>query len=129
MDVPAGATAPIYRDFNLDSTSTAVKSQLKGAKLVDYADTFPNGAAKHVQDAKTFDSDIDDAATLQAKLPAVRAVSTFGDVEKWSCGSDARANYYQRLIEPEDRGYRRALSFRPLMIRKFRDSTSVREIV
>lgn len=79
--------------------------------------------------APNFDVEINDAATLQAKLPTVRAVSTFGAVEEWSCGSKARAHYYQRLIKSNEAGCRRTLSFRPLMIRKTRNSAAVQEMV
>jgi len=45
------------------------------------------------------DSDIDDAATLQARLPHVRAVSDFGEVESWSQETAYQKSYQKCLGE------------------------------
>lgn len=97
--------------------------------MIDYAGTFGKAAERPSQIDERSDSDIDDAATLQAKLPSVRAVSAFGDVKTWSCGSQVAANYYQRLIHPEQGGCKRQPSFRPLLIRKTRNSAAVQGMV
>ena len=70
-------------------------------------------------------SDIDDAAALQARLPHVRIVSTFGDVEKWACGSQTAATYYQRLI----RGRRQHSTFKSGMFGKGGSSVSANSFV
>lgn len=69
------------------------------------------------------DSDIDDAATLQARLPSVKPVSHFGEISSWTEGQVA-SNYYQKSYEI-CMGEMKKLDFAPLNVMRTRNSASM----
>lgn len=67
---------------------------------------------------------IDDAATLQARLPRVKTVSEFGEVEDWAQGKSATVraavSYYERAKRMDADGNMLRLDFTPLTVSKIR---------
>lgn len=122
FDASAGPLASNGRSWSPNNDVITIQNPQNITRLVDCTGSFPTRVARSMQATEHLDTDIDDAASLQAKLPVVRAVSTFGAVQDWRCGSEARAHYYQRLINPDNAGCRTTLSLRPLLVRKTRNS-------
>lgn len=71
------------------------------------------------------ESDIDGAATLQAMLPSIKAVSEFGEVEGWHPQRQDHESYCQRAREMQQDGTLLRMEVTPLMIRKTRDSAAL----
>lgn len=70
------------------------------------------------------DSDIDDAATLQARLPSVKAVSEFGELSAYQGEAEVSVDYYQQSYQ-NCIGEMRKADFAPLNVRRTRDSASM----
>lgn len=117
-----GILGEANRACSSDSSLTVLQNRRGPRRLIEYARTLGPVSERPSLINERFDPDIDDAATLQARLPSVRTVSAFGDVKNWSCGSQIAANYYQRLIEPEESNLKRQRSFKPLRRYKSRSS-------
>lgn len=70
------------------------------------------------------DSDIDDAATLQARLPSVKPISDFGEFSSWEGEGHVSAQFYQKSYTICI-GEMREVDFTPLNVRRTRDSASI----
>ena len=112
------------RSYSSGSTVTIVKSPLGAMRLADRPDVVLMGKSSRVSSASSTDTEIDDVATLQAKLPSVKAVSEFGDVQAWDRSSrplnDVQNDGCDRF--KEDPKQRARL---PRLVRKTRDSGSM----
>jgi len=71
------------------------------------------------------ETDIDDAATLQAKLPSVKAVSEFGEVESWQVARPALLSFCQRPARRDREGNLRRVDLSSLSVRKTRCENTV----
>jgi hypothetical protein len=71
------------RSYSAGSTATVRKSPLGVMRLASEPDVL---VVEMRSTSVGSGSDIDDAATLQAKLPPVQAVGEFGDVSNWDDG-------------------------------------------
>lgn len=116
------ATRAGSRSYSSESTSTIAKSPLGAMRLASDPETVVMSGAVSCGSNDGADSDIDDAATLQAKLPSVKAVSEFGQVEDWHNAGRAPVSYCARASEANDEGVMERLNFTPLMVRKTRDA-------
>ena len=112
------------RSYSSGSTATIIKSPLGAMRLADRPDIVLVGKSSRVSSASSTDTEIDDVATLQAKLPSVKAVSDFGDVQTWDRSSrplnDVQNDGGDQF--KEDPTQRARL---PLLVRKTRDSGSM----
>ncbi|KAK5112314.1 hypothetical protein LTR85_011586 [Meristemomyces frigidus] len=113
------------RSYSSGSTATVVKSPLCAMRRADDPDTVVILEHRARRSSDSSDSDIDDADMLQAKLPSVKAVSDFGEVEIWQAKRQNHASYHQRARELDREGTMRRLEFTPLTIRKTRDSAAM----
>ncbi|RMY84806.1 hypothetical protein D0861_06777 [Hortaea werneckii] len=125
----ASATRPALlrengRAYSSSSTMTVVKSPL-GAMCVagDFIEVIST-ARRPKKDASSRDgraeddggdSDIDDAATLQARLPLAKSHALLRQ----------RDSYYERPREKDEDGTERRLTFTPLSVKKTRDSAAM----
>ncbi|KAK3051053.1 hypothetical protein LTR09_007803 [Extremus antarcticus] len=82
------------RSYNSGSTATVKESPLGAMRLASDPDVVMM-AKESRRSMDGSDSDIDDAATLQARLPSVKAVSDFGDVQAWA-GAAAEVKQTQK---------------------------------
>ncbi|RMY89938.1 hypothetical protein D0862_10094 [Hortaea werneckii] len=112
------------RSHSSSSTMTVVKSPLGTMRLAgDYkkmVSTAPRPNANATsRDGRVDDdegnSDIDDAATLQARLPLSKSRAITGQ----------RDSYYERPRERDEDGTERRLTFTPLNVKKTRDSAAM----
>ncbi|RMY98655.1 hypothetical protein D0862_07485 [Hortaea werneckii] len=112
------------RTYSSSSTTTVVKSPLGTMRLAsDYKEVVLTGQRPSTNvtsrngrvDAGEEDSDIDDAATLQARLPLSKAHAVSGQ----------RDSYYERSRERDEDGTERRLTFTPLNVKKTRDSAAM----
>lgn len=78
-----------------------------------------------LESSTTSDSDINDAATLQRRLPNVKTVSEFGEPASWTSaeeqGQGKAKHYYQRSYEL-CMGEMQKVDFAPLNVRRMRGS-------
>ncbi|RMX88769.1 hypothetical protein D0869_01391 [Hortaea werneckii] len=109
------------RTYSSSSTTTVVKSPLGTMRLArDYKEVVSTGQQPSTnvtsRDGKVDDgegdSDIDDAATLQARLPPSKSHAL----------SRQRDSYCERPRERDADGMERRLTFTPLNVKKTRDS-------
>ena len=112
------------RSYSSGSTVTIVKSPLGAMRLADRPDVVLMGKSSRVSSASSTDTEIDDVATLQAKLPSVKAVSEFGDVQAWDRSSRPLNDVQNDSCDQfkEDLKQRARL---PLLVRKTRNSGSM----
>ena len=113
------------RSYSSGSTATVVKSPLGAMRRADDPETVVMPTLMSRSSSESSGSDIDDAATLQAKLPSIKATSEFGEVECWRAGRQEHVSYDQRAWEMGQDGMQRRLECTPLVIRKTRDSASM----
>lgn len=73
------------RSYSSSSIGTAKKSPLSTMQLAESTEEVVIGtvAGKKLSIDSSSEPDIDDVATLQARLPSVKAVSAFGEVGNW----------------------------------------------
>ncbi|KAK5134788.1 hypothetical protein LTR08_006163 [Meristemomyces frigidus] len=71
------------RTLSSGSATTIVKSPLGAMRRAADPDTILMPGERSNTPSMSSDSEIDDAAMLQAKLPSVKAVSAFGEVATW----------------------------------------------
>ncbi|RMY04624.1 hypothetical protein D0868_06848 [Hortaea werneckii] len=112
------------RTYSSGSTATVVKSPLGTMRLAsDYKDAVSTGQRPGTnvtrRDGRAGDgegdSDIDDAATLQARLPLSKSHALSGQ----------RDGYYERPRERDADGTERRLTSTPLNVKKTRDSAAM----
>ncbi|RMY13760.1 hypothetical protein D0867_07355 [Hortaea werneckii] len=112
------------RTHSSSSATTVVKSPLGTMRLVgDYNEVVSTGQRPNANvtsgdgkvDDGEGDSDIDDAATLQARLPLSKSHALSGQ----------RDSYYERPREMDADGMERRLTFTPLNVKKTRDSAAM----
>ncbi|KAK4544180.1 hypothetical protein LTR36_004390 [Oleoguttula mirabilis] len=108
------------RSISSGSTATVVKSPLCAMRRADDPDTILTLDLRSRTSSDSSDSDIDDTAMLQAKLPSV-----MGEMETWQPRRQNHTSYYQRARELDREGTMRRLEFTPLTIRKTRDSAAL----
>lgn len=120
-----GTLAADSRSFSSSSTATIIKSPLGAMRLASDPDVVVGSRRdrRHSSSADS-ESDIDDAATLQARLPSVKAVSDFGEVSGWPGERDVACNYYHKSYQICI-GEMRGVDFTPLNVRRTRDSVSM----
>ena len=107
------------RTYSSSSTATVKKSSLGAMRLAEDPDVVVVAEERLRQSSEGSDSEIDDATTLQAKLPSVKAVSDFGDVQNWTSRGT------QQSQQKEEGRHTRRQGFAALTIRKTRDSASI----
>ncbi|KAK0900896.1 hypothetical protein LTR91_009480 [Friedmanniomyces endolithicus] len=117
-----GALSESSRSFSSGSAATLVKSPLVAMRRAADPNTIVMPGSKSGSCSDDFESEVDDAATLQAKLPSVKAVSEFGEVENWPLGRQVPMSYCQRTTVMDEKGVLRRLDFTPLTIGKTRGS-------
>ncbi|RMZ31746.1 hypothetical protein D0859_04126 [Hortaea werneckii] len=112
------------RSYSSSSTTTVVKSPLRTMRLAgDYKMVVSTARRPNTdmtsRDGRVDDdegeSDIDDAATLQARLPLSKSRALTGQ----------RDSYYERPREMDEDGTERRLTFTPLNVKKTRDSAAM----
>ncbi|RMY64492.1 hypothetical protein D0863_09780 [Hortaea werneckii] len=112
------------RSYSSNSTMTVVKSPLGTMRLAcDYKEVVSTAHRPNTDvtkrggrvDDDEGSSDIDDAATLQARLPLSRSRAITGQ----------RDSYYERPRERDEDGTERRLTFTPLNVKKTRDSAAM----
>ncbi|RMY49641.1 hypothetical protein D0863_15091 [Hortaea werneckii] len=112
------------RTYSSGSTTTVVKSRLGTMRLAsEYKDVVSTGRRPGTNETRRDgragdgegDSDIDDAATLQARLPLSKSHAISGQ----------RDSYYERPRERDADGTERRLTFTPLNVKKTRDSAAM----
>jgi hypothetical protein len=93
-------------------------------RLADRPDLVLVGKSSRVSSASSTDTEIDDVATLQAKLPSVKAASEFGNVQTGDRSSRPLNDVQNDGCDQfnEDLKQRARL---PLLVRKTRDSGSM----
>lgn len=115
------------RSFSSSSTATVKKSGLGAMRLASNPEVIVVAETRSRSMSETQTSDIDDVATLQAKLPSVKAVSEFGEVEAWTsrphCTAGHRSNPFELLSDEDEKKQRH--SYRPLTIRKTTKRVSI----
>lgn len=129
----AGGLAPESRTVSSSSTVTVKRSPLGVMRLASDPDIIVSEQDRDRRSSNlSSDSDIDDAATLQARLPLVKTVSGFGEVSSWSAGErncgDVAAKCYQKSYEI-CLGEMRKVDFTPLNVRRTRDSAGTVRLV
>ena len=110
------------RSYSLGSTATIIKSPLSYMTLAKQ----PDGMIINKHSRKSSDgsaTEIDDVVTLQAKLPSVKAVSHFGDIETWKCQSDDQSGYGHDTGPYNAESKQR--TWMPLRVKKTRGSESL----
>lgn len=113
------------RSFSSASTATVKKSPLGIMRLASDPDIIVGSPSdKRSSSSSSSDSDIDDVATLQARLPSVKTVSDFGEVSTWEGEGNVATQYYQRSYEI-CLSEMKKLDFAPLNVRRTRDSGSL----
>ncbi|KAK5683277.1 hypothetical protein LTS10_004808 [Elasticomyces elasticus] len=113
------------RSLSSSSTATLVKSPLGAMRRAADPNTVVLPETRRQTSSEEIDMDIDDAATLQANLPSVKAVSEFGEVADWPLGRQVPSSYCQRTAQLDEKGVLRRMDFTPLTIRKTRDSAAM----
>lgn len=103
------------RSYSSGSTATMKKSSLSTMRLASDPDIVVIAEDRPRYSSDSCDTEIDDAATLQAKLPSVKAVSVFGDVHGWGKNP---------LDDESCQRYSKPPHVESLRIRKTRDSAS-----
>ncbi|TKA69780.1 hypothetical protein B0A55_08811 [Friedmanniomyces simplex] len=124
-DLGPGAPSESSRSFSSGSAATLVRSPLGAMRRAADPNTIVLPGSRSGSCGEEAESEIDDAVTLQAKLPAVKAVSEWGEVEGYPLGSQVPMSYCQRTAQLDEKGMLRRLDFTPLTIRKTRDSAAV----
>lgn len=110
------------RSFSSSSMATVKKSPLGMMRLASDPEIVIDRDRRSMSDASST-SDIDDAATLQARLPSVKAVSEFGDVFELAGKGEVSSAYYQKSYEACI-GEMMKVDFAPLNVKRTRDSVS-----
>lgn len=104
--------------------ASIIKSPLGAMRLADRPEVVVLNESSRVSIEGSTGTEIDDVATLHAKLPSVKAVSEFGDVQSWSRSGKARKG-----VRSDDcvqgREDHRPRMRRTLLVRKTRDSGSM----
>ncbi|TKA76974.1 hypothetical protein B0A55_04918 [Friedmanniomyces simplex] len=113
------------RSFSSGSAATLVSSPLGAMRRAANPNTIVLPGSRSGSCGEEAESEIDDAVTLQAKLPAVKAVSEFGEVEGCPLGRQVPMSYCHRTAQLDEKGMLRRMDFTPLTIRKTRDSAAV----
>ncbi|KAK5733742.1 hypothetical protein LTR17_009446 [Elasticomyces elasticus] len=113
------------RSLSSSSTATLVKSPLGAMRRAADPNTVVLPEMRRQTSSEEIDLEIDDAATLQANLPSVKAVSEFGEVADWPLGRQVPLSYCQRTAQLDEKGVLRRMDFTPLTIRKTRDSAAM----
>ncbi|KAK4967102.1 hypothetical protein LTR42_010450 [Elasticomyces elasticus] len=113
------------RSLSSSSTATLVKSPLGAMRRAADPNTVVLPEMRRQTSGEEIDMDIDDAATLQANLPSVKAVSEFGEVTDWPLGRQVPLSYCQRTAQLDEKGVLRRMDFTPLTIRKTRDTAAM----
>ena len=114
------------RSFSSGSTATVKRSPLGAMRLADRPDVVVMAEEKSRTSSEGSDSTIDDAATLQAMLPSVKAVSEFDEIDTWQASRQApTTSFDQRPAMLNENGNLQRLDFTPLTIRKTRDSAAL----
>ena len=106
------------RSYSSSSTATVKKSHLGIMRLASNPDVIVIAEEKSRSSTDRSDSDIDNVATLQAKLPSVKVVSDFGEINNWRIS---------RLDATTDTNFER-FYFTPLNIVKTRHSREMFQI-
>ena len=103
------------RSYSSSSTTTVKRSRLGATRLASHPEETIISADHARMPSESSSSDIDDAATLQRKLPHVKTVSAFGDVATW-------VSLSQNTISRQARVSKR---FTSLKVRRTRDSKAM----
>lgn len=124
-----GALAAGSRTTSSSSTVTVKRSPLGIMRLASDPEIIVSEQERYRRSSNvSYDSDIDDAATLQARLPLVKTVSDFGEVSSWPASgrdeSDVATKCYQKSYEI-CLGEMRKVDFTPLNVRRTRDSAGM----
>ena len=121
---PTGLSAG-SRSYSSASTATRIKSPLGAMRQAEHPEVVVIEEEKSRQSSESSDTAFDNAAALQAKLPSVKAVSDFGVVQTWITGRNKALPVKNWSGQGEGRKVVKRSAFKPLRIRKTRDSALI----
>ena len=114
-------TLEASRRYSSSSTATLKRSLLGAMRLA----RDPAIVVGPRVSSEGSSSEIDDALTLQARLPSVKPVNGFENVGKRACSSQKMASDYQKLHLVDEDKTTDGLAFNPLNVHKTRDSANL----
>ena len=120
-----GALRASSRSYSSSSTATVKKSHLGAMRLAEDPEVIIVSQERPCLSSNSSNCDIDDAATLQARLPSVKAVCGFGEVDDLTSTQHITASLTQLPPHSGETGGMDRLYHAPLNIRKSRSSAAM----